>query len=144
MPKSSPKLPRGIRNNNPLNIRISSNKWIGKATPSTDPAFEQFDTIEHGIRAAFCIIRTYIIKHGCRTVHDLITRWAPAADGNNVEAYVAQVLRISNTSQNEPLYFTRRLQMCTILYAMHVVECGRIYYPLSLFLHVYDTYFAQK
>ena len=26
-------LPRGYRNNNPVNIRISSNKWAGKVSP---------------------------------------------------------------------------------------------------------------
>ena len=35
-------LPRGYRNNNPLNIRYSrNNTWIGKVTPNTDGAFEQ-------------------------------------------------------------------------------------------------------
>nr|WP_259344128.1 hypothetical protein [Vibrio harveyi] len=31
-------LNRGIRNNNPLNIRISGNAWTGKVTPSKDKA----------------------------------------------------------------------------------------------------------
>jgi hypothetical protein len=33
--------PRGIRNNNPLNIRIG-NDWQGERKPNTDGAFEQF------------------------------------------------------------------------------------------------------
>ena len=33
------KVPRGIRNNNPLNIR-KGNNWQGERHPQTDPAFE--------------------------------------------------------------------------------------------------------
>ena len=41
--------PRGFRNNNWLNIRISNNNWQGKRTDNTDGAFEQFETPELGI-----------------------------------------------------------------------------------------------
>lgn len=132
-------LPRGIRNNNPLNIRKSNNAWLGKVQ-GTDRAFETFDTMEHGIRAAFIILRTYIRKHGCRFVSDLISRFAPSSE-NNTAAYIERVLKISNTAPREPLYFERRLQMCTILYAMHVVECGKVYIPLSEFTRIYDKFF---
>lgn len=42
------KTPRGIRNNNPMNLRISSNAWRGKI-PGTDKSFETFIDPEHGI-----------------------------------------------------------------------------------------------
>ena len=32
--------PRGIRNNNPLNIRLSSDKWQGQRPPSNSPEGE--------------------------------------------------------------------------------------------------------
>ena len=36
-------LPRGYRNNNPLNIRINSaNNWAGKVSPNNDGNFAQF------------------------------------------------------------------------------------------------------
>ena len=35
---------RGYRNNNPLNIRISSNNWKGEIKPSADGSFCQFTT----------------------------------------------------------------------------------------------------
>lgn len=133
------RLPRGIRNNNPLNIRKSPNAWVGKVG-GLDKDFETFDTMEHGIRAAMVIVRTYIRKHNCTTVKQLINRWAPATE-NNTQAYIERVLKISLTSPNEPLKFERRLQMSTILYAMHIVECGKVYLPLSEFTRIYDKYF---
>jgi len=50
------KLPRGIRNNNPLNIRKSADKWQGLSTLQEDKEFFQFETIEWGWRAAFVIL----------------------------------------------------------------------------------------
>ena len=43
--------PRGIRNNNPGNIRKSNVKWQGLAAEQTDGAFYQFTRPEYGIRA---------------------------------------------------------------------------------------------
>lgn len=133
------RLPRGVRNNNPLNIRKSNNNWLGKVQ-GTDSSFESFDTMEHGIRAAFIIVRTYIQKQNCTNVNNLICRWAPATE-NDTLAYIKSVLDISLTSANEPLRFERRLQMCTILWAMHIVENGKAYIPLSEFTRIYDKYF---
>ena len=42
-------LPRGIRNNNPLNIRRSKDQWKGMAEAQTDGAFVQFKTLEYGL-----------------------------------------------------------------------------------------------
>ena len=140
--KATTRLPRGIRNNNPLNIRKSQNNWLGKVA-GLDKDFETFDTMEHGIRAAFVIVRTYIRKHNCTTVTQLINRWAPATE-NDTSQYVASVLRLSLTSAKEPLRFERRLQMCTILWAMHIVENGKSYVQLNEFCGVYDKYFYKK
>jgi hypothetical protein len=82
--------PRGIRNCNPGNIRISSAPWQGKITPSHDPEFETFDTPENGIRALGKIILTYYNKHKLKTVRDIIMRWAPPTE-NNTTAYIDAV-----------------------------------------------------
>jgi len=82
--------PRGIRLNNPCNIRISSSAWRGKITPSEDPNFEQFDTAHNGIRAAVVLFRHYTLFYGLNTVDGLINRWAPSVE-NNTTAYVLDV-----------------------------------------------------
>ena len=38
-------LPRGLRLNNPGNIRISQTKWQGEVIPSADKSFKQFKTL---------------------------------------------------------------------------------------------------
>lgn len=117
------RLPRGIRNNNPLNIRKSPSRWVGKLTPSTDPDFEQFDTLEHGIRAAVLIIRTYILKYGCNTPATIIARWAPASE-NNTQMYINYVSKNALLSPNWRLGLSSTLAVSRLLWAMACYECG--------------------
>ena len=83
------RLPKGIRNNNPLNLRESPGDktiWLHERATDDDAQFEEFDIPEGGIRAAAINFRTYKIKWGVRTVHELVTRWAPpkGKDANGV------------------------------------------------------------
>ena len=134
--------PRGIRNNNPLNIRVSSNNWIGKDKPSKDKNFETFDTMEHGIRAAFIIIRNYINKKGIRTLSSIINTWAPANE-NNTTAYINVVSKLTNIPSYMTLRFEASLTIVSILHAMHVVENGGDYVGIKTFMKVYETYFSS-
>ena len=71
-------LPRGIRNNNPLNIRRSKDKWKGMAAQQNDAAFCQFESMEWGWRAAFYLLtRTYYHKHRLYTIRAIVSKWAP-------------------------------------------------------------------
>ncbi|MFC3031355.1 virion protein [Pseudoalteromonas fenneropenaei] len=76
--------PRGIRNNNPLNIKTGEN-WLGLA--GSDGPFVVFATSGHGIRAAGRILRTYSERHKRRTIRSIIERWAPPSE-NNTNAYI--------------------------------------------------------
>lgn len=78
---------RGIRNNNPANIRRGCN-WQGLAKKQTDKEFCQFVSMTWGVRALLVTLRTYVTKHHLHTVREIITRWAPSYDGNNTEAYI--------------------------------------------------------
>ena len=49
-------LPRGLRLNNPGNIRISQPKWQGEVIPSADKSFKQFKTLAHGYRALLKLV----------------------------------------------------------------------------------------
>ena len=80
--------PRGIRNNNPLNIRRSGDKWQGLRVLQEDREFFQFSEMKWGWRAAFRLLcHTYYGKYKLRTIRDIITRWAPPKE-NNTEAYI--------------------------------------------------------
>ena len=118
-------LPRGLRNNNPLNIRISGTPWQGKVSPNTDGAFEQFTSLEFGVRAALVNIRTYIKRDRIDTVQAIISRWAPCSDGNNVKAYIDVVCNRSRLTASERLQYDDKNKLCRLVWAMAFVECGQ-------------------
>lgn len=78
---------RGIRNNNPANIRRGCN-WKGLIRQQKDREFCQFVTMTWGVRALLVTLRTYVVKHHLHTIREIITRWAPPSDKNNTEAYI--------------------------------------------------------
>lgn len=119
----SKKQPRGIRNNNPLNIRIG-NVWLGEVQKPTDKAFEQFISMEYGIRAAYIILRRYIRRYGKDTVAEIVSTWAPSSE-NNTEAYINTVCRLSNLTRDEKLRFEDKEKMVALVDAMIQVECGQ-------------------
>lgn len=53
--------PRGLRNNNPGNIRLSSTKYQGEVQPSQDTAFKQFESMPTATApfSYYCIPMTY-------------------------------------------------------------------------------------
>ena len=116
-------MPRGLRNNNPLNIRISTDKFVGEVQPSQDKAFKQFDTMAHGYRAAFRVLRTYINNYKCDTIRKIISRWAPATE-NNTLAYVMTVSDRAGISPDTPISADNREEMIRIVAAMSYVENG--------------------
>jgi hypothetical protein len=83
------KQPRGIRNNNPGNIR-HRDPWMGLATEQPDPSFCTFITPEYGIRAMGKVLVNYQRRYGINTIRGIIHRWAPPVE-NDTEAYVSHV-----------------------------------------------------
>ena len=96
-------IPRGIRNNNPLNIRRSKDKWKGMRAVQSDAQFCQFESLEWGWRAAFWLLtRTYYHKYRLFTIRAIVTKWAPAIE-NNTQAYIANVSRLTGIGPDEPI-----------------------------------------
>ena len=95
--------PRGIRNNNPLNIRRSKDQWKGMSKTQNDRSFCQFETLEYGWRAAFYLLtRTYYHKYRLYTIRGIISRWAPSCE-NDTSAYIANVSRLTGIDPDEPI-----------------------------------------
>ena len=94
--------PRGIRNNNPGNIRKSNEKWKGLAAVQTDAEFFTFASAQDGIRAMTKIIRNYGKLYGLHTVRSIVTRWAPPNE-NDSDAYVRAVAKRTGYSADERL-----------------------------------------
>lgn len=120
-------LPRGIRNNNPLNIR-KGNNWQGERNPQTDTQFEEFESMVMGVRAGIKLVRNYIdgnISSGkpCRTITDLITRWAPPLE-NHTDAYIRVVATQTGIHPYQRIWSNNRDMVCRIVQAMARVETG--------------------
>ena len=96
--------PRGIRNNNPGNIKHNpANKWRGASVNQTDSTFVRFDSPVMGIRAMVKVLKTYYYQYGLTTVQQIIPRWAPSEDRNDVGAYISSVVSQSGIKADQQL-----------------------------------------
>ena len=116
-------LPRGIRNNNPLNIRIG-NVWLGEIPNPTDNEFEQFVSMFYGLRAGFILLRRYIRRYHLTTVPDIISRWAPSSENNTVK-YIDTVCQLSGIAPDAQLDYGDEETLVNLVDAMILVECGQ-------------------
>lgn len=97
------KIPRGYRNNNPGNIRLTSSKWQGLCKTQKDGVFCQFVNLTYGYRAMLKLLDSYYLKHNCIDVRSIISRWAPEGDGNNTKAYIIYVASNCGVTPAKPL-----------------------------------------
>ncbi len=118
------KTPRGLRNNNPLNIRRTRELWQGLCEVQTDCDFYQFLTMALGYRAAFVVIRTYVLRRGADTLVKVVKRWAPDADGNDSELYLAHVMALTGFDRDQKVDPCDPEIMVPIVAAMSRVENG--------------------
>lgn len=116
-------LPRGIRNNNPLNIRLGDN-WRGLRQEQTDKAFCQFVSMEYGLRAAFIILFNYL-KKKVDTPDKIIKRWAPPTE-NKTESYIEFVCSGGYLDRHARIIKTDKQKLCRLVWAMAQYECGSI------------------
>lgn len=89
--------PRGLRNNNPGNIRINSDHFQGEVKPSQDKDFKQFSSMAYGYRAMLKMLRNYKKNRGLKTLREWISRWAPANE-NHTDAYILYVADFAGIS----------------------------------------------
>lgn len=104
-------IPRGIRNNNPGNIRHGE-KWQGLADEQSDAAFATFTSAEYGIRALGKVLLNYQRKYALDTVRKLISRWAPPNE-NDTDAYVNSVARAIGVGPDDKITVSDRLAALT-------------------------------
>lgn len=110
----------GQKNNNPLNIRLTKETWKGKI--KSNNAFEAFDTIEHGYRAALISLHTYYSAYRIRTIHGMVSRWAPSSE-NDTKGYIANVSKETGIGADQEIVFNRTT-MNPIISAMSHQETG--------------------
>lgn len=101
--------PRGMRNNNPGNIRISSSNWKGKVPTSrnTDKAFEQFDYYVWGVRAMIVLLRNYINRNNLNTIRKIMSKYAPPSE-NHTDTYAKWVANKAGIGIDQPITGTQQ------------------------------------
>ena len=117
------KLPRGLRNNNPGNIRKNSDVFQGEKT-SSDKEFKQFKSMAYGYRAIFKILSNYYRNYKLDTIRKMIGRWAPENE-NDTDAYIKAVSDYAGIPADDPININDREQMIRIVCGMSKVENGR-------------------
>ena len=142
----NPKLPRGLRNNNPLNLRRTKTVWTGQKTSDLrDPAFCEFDTMAHGWRAAFKLLSKYYYDLHLTSIDAIINRWAPPADRNNTAAYVSRVAELMRHSPlaDIGLRSDHPGRWMMLASAMAIVENGTASLDYFAMLRGYEMAFCQ-
>ncbi len=114
-------LPRGLRNNNPLNIEAGDFTKGQPGFVGSDGRFARFETPEQGTAAASKLLDTYESKYGLNTPAGIIGRWAPQGE-NNSAAYAATVAKKLGIGPNDPITPEMRPRLIA---AMSEVENGR-------------------
>ncbi len=116
--------PRGIRNNNPGNIRYVGSPWQGLADPPEDEAgFCIFTDPEYGLRAIYKTLMTYWRVYKLNTILGIANRWAPPSE-NNTGAYqqgLAQSLKMGITDAIDMTDDDNLMGVCAALVKQ---ECG--------------------
>ena len=115
--------PRGLRNCNPGNIRITKDKWQGLRPVQEDKEFFQFSDMKWGYRALIRTLQNYHRLHGCRTIADYINRWAPEHE-NNTSGYISRVCREMQVPTTYVPDVKDKTTMCAFAAAISQVENG--------------------
>lgn len=117
------KISRGLRNNNPLNIRRNGTRWKGLAKEQSDKSFFCFDSPAWGYRAAIITLRNYKKIHGLHSLREWILRWAPPCE-NNTEVYIDFVCNRTGYKDDFAPDVYCKEQMCAVVSAMSEMENG--------------------
>ena len=116
---------RGIRNNNPGNIRVSKDQWEGMT--GDDGAFVTFDSPESGVRALGKNLLSYG-RRGYDSIEKIINRWAPPNE-NDTKAYIDSVVAATGIPATQSLDLSDPDTLSSLAQAISFHETGSRYDP---------------
>ena len=121
--------PRGIRNNNPFNMKYNPNiQWEGQI--GKDSAnFVQFGTAEHGIRAGVKNLINGYFNRGINTPVTILERYAPPTDNNPNNAQYAQLIARTVGVAVDGAIVPNRSNLIKLSKAIIMFENGQQPYP---------------
>lgn len=116
--------PRGIRNNNPGNIRWGENwKGLDPDGKNKDKSFCVFEEPKWGIRALCKVLITYNRRYGLDTVQEIISRFAPTSE-NDTTAYMNHVAKLLGVRPDEQIKVCNERVMYTLITSIIQHENG--------------------
>lgn len=116
---------RGIRNNNPGNIRVSKDQWEGMT--GDDGSFIIFDSPESGVRALGKNLLSYG-RQGYDSIEKIINRWAPPNE-NDTQAYIDSVVAATGIPATQSLDLSDPDTLSSLAQAISFHETGSRYDP---------------
>ncbi|MGV8865563.1 MAG: hypothetical protein ACOH2S_01480 [Janthinobacterium svalbardensis] len=102
--------PRGIRNNNPGNLR----SW---GDMPREDGFARFPTPEAGLAAMIKNLQVQQSKHGLNTIAGIIGRWAPPNE-NDTAGYVGNISKQTGFGPHQPLDLTDKSTVAPLISSM--------------------------
>lgn len=117
--------PRGIRNNNPLNLQSVPGQ---EGAIGSDGRFGIYNTPESGVAAAARQLLLYQDRDHLNTISQIIKKWAPPNE-NDTAGYIAQVSKGSGFGENQALNLHDPATMSALVKEMIKHETGRYVQP---------------
>ena len=121
---------RGLRNNNPCNLKSSKNtKWDGQI--GSDGKFIIFESPEYGIRACAKNLKNYQHNNGLDTLRSMVYRMGPPHE-NDTKKYVRNLSNIVGVSPDEKINVLKHLP--EIIKGIIFLENGKMPYHEKMFI----------
>lgn len=114
---------RGLRNNNPGNIRRSKTHYKGEVRPSRDSEFKEFSSVAYGYRAMFTLLHSYSRRYGLNTIGLMLHRYAPPTE-NLTDGYIRFVAGRTGIAADSVVDTLNESDMIAIVAAMSEMENG--------------------
>lgn len=116
---------RGVRNNNPGNIRKSKDQWEGAV--GDDGEFVTFDSPESGARAMVKNLMSYG-RQGFDSIEKVLNRYAPPEE-NDTQAYIDSISAATGIPPTQSLNLNDPDTLMSLAQAMSYHETGHRYDP---------------
>ncbi|SHJ69209.1 hypothetical protein SAMN02745194_03137 [Roseomonas rosea] len=117
--------PRGIRNNNPLNLSYVPGQQGLDASRPHDGRFGRYATMEAGIAASVRQMQIHAQRRGADTLGKMITLWAPPQDRNDTAGYIQRVAAETGLDPNARMDWQDAGALRRVVGAMARMENGR-------------------
>ena len=115
--------PRGIRNNNPGNLRpLDSGNWDGQSGVDSGN-YITFSTSAWGLRALAHNLYSYGANDGINTLSATANRWAPASE-NDPNAYAATLSSVSGLGVSDTIDLTDKATNLAVMRGIVQAENG--------------------